>query len=145
MQSGTSTPQETPVTATRGGPFAAGFVDLDNEVSVDRLPVQGKFPDWLSGTLLRTAPCKYDLGRQTVSHWFDGLAMLHKFSFAEGRVSYANRFLHSDEFQSATKTGGTSGPGFATDPCGSLFQRVLSKFSPKWTDNGNVNISSFAN
>jgi 3-oxoacyl-[acyl-carrier protein] reductase len=55
---------------------AAGFVDLDQEVSVDRLPVQGKFSEWLSGTLLRTAPCKFDLGRQTVSHWFDGLAML---------------------------------------------------------------------
>ena len=26
-------------------------------------------------------------------HWFDGLAMLHRFGFAAGKVSYANRFL----------------------------------------------------
>jgi carotenoid cleavage dioxygenase-like enzyme len=49
-------------------------------------------------------------------HWFDGLAMLHKFSFADGRVSYANRFLHSDAFRSAAKTGGLTLGGFATDP-----------------------------
>jgi carotenoid cleavage dioxygenase-like enzyme len=76
--------------------YAAGFDDLDGEVSVDRLPIQGRFPKWLTGTLLRTGPAKYDLGRQTVSHWFDGLAMLHRFSFADGRVSYANTFLHSN-------------------------------------------------
>ena len=124
--------------------FAAGFVDLNDEVSVDRLPIEGTFPRWLLGTLLRTAPCKYDLGRQTVSHWFDGLSMLHKFSFAAGQVSYANRFLHSDAYQEATKSGRFTMRGFATDPCGSVFQRVLSKFTSRWTDNANVNVSSFA-
>ncbi|MCE9554827.1 MAG: carotenoid oxygenase family protein [Planctomycetes bacterium] len=129
---------------TSGNSFALGFKSLDHEVSVPQLPVQGKFPPWLTGTLLRVAPCKYDLGRQTVNHWFDGLAMLHKFSFAQGYVSYANRFLHSDAFQEATKTGGFTMRGFATDPCGTLFQRVLSKFTTRWTDNSNVNVSYFA-
>ena len=53
------------------------------------------------GSLLRTGPAKYDLGRQTVSHWFDGLAMLHRFGFADAQVSYANRFLRSDAFKRA--------------------------------------------
>ena len=111
-----------------GGSYAAGFTDLDQEVTVDRLPVQGTWPDWLSGTLLRTGPCKFDLGRQTINHWFDGLAMLHKFSFADGRVSYANRFLHSDAYHGAAKTGGLTLGGFATDPCASIFQRVMAIF-----------------
>ena len=124
--------------------YAAGFADLGHEVAVDRLPVQGKWPEWLSGILLRTAPCKYDLGRQTVSHWFDGLAMLHKFDFADGQVSYANRFLHSDAFRSATKTGGLTLGGFATDPCASIFQRVIAKFSSERPDNCNVSVNAFA-
>ena len=67
--------------------YAVGFADLDNEVAIDRLPIKGRFPEWLSGALLRTGPAKYDLGRQTVSHWFDGLAMLHRFGRA-GRAAY---------------------------------------------------------
>jgi hypothetical protein len=61
--------------------FAKGFADLDREVAVESLPVIGTVPTWLSGALLRTAPAKFDLGRQTVNHWFDGLAMLHRFAF----------------------------------------------------------------
>jgi len=144
LQNRASTPDTPSGQRISGGLFAAGFVDLDHEVSVDRLPVQGTFPDWLTGTLLRTAPCKYDLGRQTLRHWFDGLAMLHKFSFVGGQVSYANRFLRSDEYQSAIDTGDLRANGFATDPCGSLFQRVLAKFSPQWTDNCNVNVTTLA-
>ncbi|MCE9544869.1 MAG: carotenoid oxygenase family protein [Planctomycetia bacterium] len=129
---------------TQAGSFAAGFENLEQEVSVDRLAVEGTFPEWLSGTLLRTAPCNCDLGRQTVCHWFDGLAMLHKFRFAAGQISYANRFLHSDAFVGAEKTGGVTMRSFATDPCGTLFQRVLSKFTAKWTDNCNVNVITLA-
>lgn len=136
-------PKDNPTPATHGQ-FAAGFADLLHEVSVDRLPVEGRFPEWLSGTLLRTAPAKYELGRQTVNHWFDGLAMLHKFSFDGGQVSYANRFLHSDEFERVTKTGCLSSGEFATDPCVSLFRRVVAKFFPKLTDNANVNVSCYA-
>ena len=41
--------------------YAIGFADLDQEVVVDRLPIQGEMPAWLSGALLRTGPAKYDL------------------------------------------------------------------------------------
>lgn len=123
---------------------AAGFVDLTQEVRLADLPTSGKFPEWLAGALLRTAPCQYDLGRQTVSHWFDGLAMLHKFGFANGHVFYTNRFLESDDFKGAREKGGLAIGGFATDPCASLFQRIITKFSNKILDNCNVNISSFA-
>ena len=58
----------------------------------------GAMPTWLSGALLRTGPAKFDLGRQTVNHWFDGLAMLHRFAFSDGNVGYANRFVHSANY-----------------------------------------------
>lgn len=123
--------------------FARGFSDLDSETEVARLSVKGTFPAWLRGTLLRTGPAKFDIGGTSVNHWFDGLAMLHRFSFADGQVSYANRFLRSDTFQRSMDRGALADGGFATDPCRTLFQRIASVFSPRFTDNGNVNIDSF--
>jgi carotenoid cleavage dioxygenase-like enzyme len=122
--------------------YAVGFADLDQEVAIERLPVTGAFPQWLSGTLLRTGPAKFDVGRQTVNHWFDGLAMLHRFGFADGAVSYRNRFLRSQSFCEAEATHAIQRREFATDPCRTLFQRVASIFSPKFTDNGNVNVDA---
>ena len=72
---------------------------------VERLPVEGKLPPWLSGALLRTGPAKYDLERQTLNHWFDGLAMLHRFGFADGQVSYRNRFLQSNSYREDMAAG----------------------------------------
>ena len=76
-------------------PYHLGFCTLDRETSLDDLPVRGTVPPWLTGTLVRTAPAKFEVGDQSYNHWFDGLAMLHKFAFAAGRVAYANRYLRS--------------------------------------------------
>ena len=75
-----------------------------------------------------------------MNHWFDGLAMLHRFSFADGAVSYANRFLDTKAWRAAHDTGKIAYSEFATDPCRSLFQRVSAMFSPKISDNANVNL-----
>jgi len=76
-----------------------------------------------------------------MNHWFDGFAMLHRFAFTEGSVSYANRFLESRAFRAAAEQGEIAYSEFATDPCRSLFQRVSAMFSPKLTDNANVNLT----
>ena len=118
-----------------------GFSSLDDEVELDELPVQGVLPPWLTGSLLRTGPAKFEAGDSPLAHWFDGLAMLHRFSFAGGNVAYANRFLHSRAYREAQRTGRLAFSEFATDPCRSLFKRVTSAFSPGLTDNGNVNVA----
>jgi carotenoid cleavage dioxygenase-like enzyme len=123
--------------------YASGFADLDSEVTVDRLPVKGEFPAWLTGALVRTGPCKFDVGRTTVNHWFDGLAMLHRFSFSNAGVAYSNRFLQSDSYCEAVLKGALARGEFATDPCRTLFQRVATVFSPRLTDNCNVNVDYF--
>jgi carotenoid cleavage dioxygenase-like enzyme len=129
-------PTTTPATA---GP-AKGFESLDREVLVDSLPVSGAIPEWLAGSLVRTGPAKFEVGARTMNHWFDGLAMLHRFSFDGGTVSYANRFLEGRAYRAAQETGEISYSEFATDPCRSLFQRVFSVFRPKLSDNANVNL-----
>jgi beta,beta-carotene 9',10'-dioxygenase len=120
--------------------LTAGFDSLDQETQVDRLPVEGRLPDWLVGSLVRTAPAQWEVGEQTMNHWFDGYAMLHRFGFAGGEVSYANRFLQTRAYRSAKEKGEIVYSEFATDPCRSLFGRAMSIFSPKLTDNANVNL-----
>jgi beta,beta-carotene 9',10'-dioxygenase len=120
--------------------LTAGFDSLDRETHVDRLPVEGRLPDWLQGSLVRTAPAKWEVGSQTMNHWFDGFAMLHRFGIAEGEVSYANRFLQTRAYRAAQEKGEIVYSEFATDPCRSLFARAMSIFSPKLTDNANVNL-----
>ncbi len=120
--------------------YSTGFATLESEVELDSLPVEGSIPQWLTGTLLRNGPAKYEAGEQSFRHWFDGLAMLHKFSFAAGRVSYANRFLRTDAYREA-EAGRISYTGFATDPCRSIFKRMATMFRPRLTDNCNVNLA----
>lgn len=130
-----------PAVSTAVADHRLGFTTLEHEVVLDDLPVEGRLPDWLAGSLLRTGPAQFEVGERRLAHWFDGLAMLHRFSFAGGRVAYANRFLGSRAYEESRRTGRVAFAEFATDPCRSLFKRVASAFSPDLTDNGNVNVS----
>jgi beta,beta-carotene 9',10'-dioxygenase len=132
------------LSATGQPPYRRGFDSLNEEVDLARLPVQGQLPAWLSGTLVRTGPARFEVGQQNYKHWFDGLAMLHCFSFGDGDVAYRNRFLHSKAYEAAQKEGKITYSEFATDPCRSIFKRVTSIFDPHITDNGNVNVSRIA-
>jgi beta,beta-carotene 9',10'-dioxygenase len=130
------------ITASRSDAHLLGYRALEEELQIDRLAIEGEVPAWLAGSLLRTGPAKWDLGQQRVAHWFDGLAMLHRFSFADGEVGYGNRFLRGRSFRAAEETGRVGYLEFATDPCRSLFRRLATLFvAPEITDNGAVNIT----
>src|SRR5680860_1047802 len=78
-------------------PYGAGFRSLTRETPEPiSLAVQGELPTWLEGTLLRTGPSKFEVGMRTYNHWFDGLAMLHRFAFAGGRL---HRDVDADALQ----------------------------------------------
>jgi beta,beta-carotene 9',10'-dioxygenase len=116
-----------------------GFTSLEEETVVDSLPLTGELPPWLGGALVRVTPAKLEVGERRVDHWFDGLAMLNRFGFADGRVSYRSRFIQSGAYEAARE--GRVLAGFATDPCRSIFKRVQAIFSPEFTDNPNVNLA----
>jgi beta,beta-carotene 9',10'-dioxygenase len=137
-------PETTPrgPAATAPGTWPArGFESLESEVEIDALPLTGELPPWLAGSLIRTGPAKWEVGERTMNHWFDGLAMLHRFAIDDGSVSYASRFLETRAYRAARATGEISYSEFATDPCRTLFQRVTAMFSPKLSDNANVNLT----
>ena len=119
--------------------YRKGFADQTNEIIAPSLEVEGVIPDWLSGTLLRNGPARFRLEDKTLNHWFDGLAMLHKFDIADGKVGYANKFLDSPAFRAA-KDGKMQYGEFATDPCRSLFKRIAQIFTGS-TPGANANVS----
>jgi carotenoid cleavage dioxygenase-like enzyme len=126
-------------TAATSG-YELGFSSLADETRIDSLPVHGQMPDWLTGTLVRTGPAQWEAGERSLAHWFDGMAMLHAFSFGPGGVSYANRFLEGRAYRHVREHGELGYGEFATDPCRALFKRVTQLFRPGFSDNGNVNV-----
>ena len=118
-----------------------GFTTLDREIAESALPITGDWPNWLSGTLIRNGPAQFEVGDQDYNHWFDGHAMLHAFRVENGTVAYRNRFLESNSRKEALAQGEIARSEFATDPCRSIFGRVMSVFNPKPTDNASINVA----
>ena len=124
--------------------YRLGFESLDesDEVEEEAVGVQGTLPDWLSGVLLRNGPGMYENDGASVNHWFDGMAMLHRFAFdgAENEVRYTSRFLRTDAYE-GMREGEVRRSEFATDPCTGVFGRFFSYFAaPEPTDNASVNV-----
>jgi beta,beta-carotene 9',10'-dioxygenase len=122
--------------------FRLGFEEPTAEIEVADLPVQGELPGWLTGSLVRVTPAKFEVGGKQLAHWFDGQAMLHAFGVAEGRVSYANRWLRTKQLESIERDGKLAYTEFGTDPCRSIFKRMSLLFKPRdgVTDNCVVNV-----
>jgi carotenoid cleavage dioxygenase-like enzyme len=121
-----------------------GFTTQANEIAVDRLPVSGRLPAWLAGTLYRNGPARFEVGADRYRHWFDGLAMIHRFGIADGAVSYANRFLRTPNFTADTAANRIVCPEFGTNPHSSMLDRLRSLVRPTETANANVTIVPFA-
>ncbi len=93
--------------------FTLGFTNLNSENNTLSLEVEGHIPSWINGTLFRNGPAKFtnELGWHT--HWFDGLAMIHKFTIDDSKVNYSNRFLRTKAYELAMTTGEMAS-GFGT-------------------------------
>lgn len=125
---------------TAAAGYAAGLTTATREIESARLEVAGDIPDWLCGSLIRNGPARFEVGRDPYRHWFDGLAMLHRFEIGNGGVSYASRWLECEAARTAKAHGRIVYGEYDTDPCRTLFGRVMSAFRPKISDNCNVNV-----
>lgn len=106
-----------------------------NEVEAE---VQGKIPEWLSGSLIINGGAEY----QGMLHMFDGYAMLSKLRIDEGKVYASQRYLDTKAYR-AFKAGrmkyrefGTPLPAAKT--WSETFADLLNMFSV--TDNASVNL-----
>ena len=117
-----------------------GFHSLHEETSAT-LPVTGDLPTWLTGSLLRNGPGAFSFpDGSAVDHWFDGLAMVSRFTFDPGdtgsdpAVHYRNRFLRTDAYEAA-RAGEFEG-GFATGE--TTLRSRLATFLTDPYDNTNI-------
>jgi carotenoid cleavage dioxygenase-like enzyme len=124
------------------GDFRDGFADLMSEIEVPHLTVSGEVPAWLTGSFLRNGPAHFIVGGLRNNHWFDGLAMLHRFGFEAGQVSYRNRFLASENYVRVRATDKRNYDQFATNPPRYLWQKIIDTlyFPLQFGNNQLVNI-----
>lgn len=119
--------------------YQIGFRSLGEELSARGLDVEGEVPDWLDGALIRNGPGQFEVAGEQLEHWFDGLAMLRRFGFDAGSVTYTNRFLRTEAYE-RTRDGGSLGTAqFGSSPSGVL-EAILARLLPSSTDNTNVNV-----
>ncbi|XP_069577350.1 beta,beta-carotene 15,15'-dioxygenase [Brachyistius frenatus] len=109
--------------------------------------VKGCVPSWLQGTLLRNGPGLFSVGDSEYNHWFDGLSLIHSFTFSNGEVTYRSKFLKSDTYKRNIKADRIVVSEFGTmiypDPCKNIFSRAFTHLCnaiPDFTDNNLINI-----
>lgn len=86
-------------------PYLSGMFAPVLEEGVDReLEILGEVPKDLTGTYFRNGPNpRFDpKGRH---HWFDGDAMIHALSFADGRAEYRNRWVMTEGLKHEIEAG----------------------------------------
>ncbi|XP_073513266.1 carotenoid-cleaving dioxygenase, mitochondrial-like isoform X5 [Phyllobates terribilis] len=110
--------------------------------------ITGTVPGWITGSLLRNGPGRYEFGNVKFNHWIDGMALMHKFTIEKGNVTYMSKFLQSDSYKANESKNRIVISEFGTvampDPCKSMFQRFVARFEmPKATDNGSVNFVKY--
>ena len=133
--------------------FGSILKTVSENIAPTKAVVTGEWPTWLrGGRLLRVGPAMFDVGRSSLRHWFDGLAMIHSFEFADDSddVTYTGRLLESNVYKESIAADSLIGDGFGSraitsDPCQTTFGRFFSYFSQvvrgaHFGDNTNVNI-----
>ncbi len=120
--------------------FRKGFSNQENEIIATDLIVEGKLPKWLNGNLYRNGPGKFDYPDTKLIHWFDGPAMVSQFSFANGGMTYQNKFVRTDIYQDSARLGKMSAIEFGTDPR-SMITRLGDLFKGALPISDNVNVN----
>ncbi|KAG5847987.1 hypothetical protein ANANG_G00132090 [Anguilla anguilla] len=105
----------------------------------------GRLPSWLRGSLLRLGPGLFEVGDEPFYHLFDGQALMHKFDFKNGQVTYYRKFVRTDAYVRAMTEKRVVITEFGTfaypDPCKNIFSRFFSYFKGvEVTDNCLVNV-----
>ena len=95
------------------------YAPIRSENDAPDLVVEGDLPDELQGTLYRNGPNPLFPPRDGY-HYFGGDGMIHAATFAEGKVSYRNRWVRTEKWQADAAAGealfGRMGNPMTSDP-----------------------------
>jgi carotenoid cleavage dioxygenase-like enzyme len=108
--------------------------------------IHGKIPQWLSGSLYRNGPGRYELEGKGYKHLFDGHALIHKYKIDAGKVHFSSNFLNTKCYTKSTEENRLYEVFGTADLCSNFFGRFKMVFELGDTmDNVNVNIVPFGN
>jgi carotenoid cleavage dioxygenase len=100
--------------------LSGNFAPIHSEDDFARLTVEGDIPSELRGVLFRNGPNPQFEPRDPDHHWFAGDGMIHAFHFAEGKVSYRNRYVRTPKWEAEHAASrslfGTFGNPLTSDP-----------------------------
>ncbi|XP_023646666.2 beta,beta-carotene 15,15'-dioxygenase isoform X1 [Paramormyrops kingsleyae] len=112
--------------------------------------VEGCLPDWLQGTLVRIGPGMFSVGDTSYNHWFDGMALMHSFTFKDGDVFYRSKYLQGDTYKANMEANrivvSEMGTMAYPHPSKNILSKVISFLShtiPDFTDNCGNNIIKY--
>lgn len=118
------------------------FNDL-TETELIELAPESPIPEWLNGAFIRNGPSLFNYSSTQLNHWFDGMAMLHKITFNQGKVSYMSKFPHSKAYAALREKGKINYDEFATSQKQSLLKHIFNLLRGQVTDNNNVNVIQY--
>lgn len=104
---GASVPYEGPLSTTAGAGFNGTLATTD-------IPVRGKIPAGLRGTLYRNGAARFRLGSTRYAHWFDGDGMVQAFNFDGGKASHLGVLLRTPKLVEEEAAGRFLYAGFGT-------------------------------
>lgn len=91
---------------THPSPYLKGnFAPVSMEVTAEDLPVEGEIPSGLAGTLFRNGANPMYAPLTDDHHWFLAEGMIHAIKFANGRVSYRNRWVRTSQYSAQRQAG----------------------------------------
>lgn len=123
-----ATPVTTPGTPLDAQAFRLGFQSLEQETAGPApLPVHGRLPANLDGTLYRIGPGRSDVYGERMRHWFDGDGMVHAVRLGSGAASYQNRFVATRGKQEEDAAGKRIHGSFGTRPAGGPLARYRNR------------------
>src|SRR3984957_10935850 len=90
--------------------FSGNFRPIPMECDAHSLPVRGRLPRDLNGSLYRNGPNPQF--ESPGSHWFVGDGMLHAFTIENGKASYRNRWVRTPKWLAEHDAGRALYAGF---------------------------------
>lgn len=82
--------------------LGGNFAPVATECDAHDLPVQGRLPPELNGTLFRNGP---NPQFRSDRHWFVGDGMIHALTLRDGRAAYRNRWVRTPKFLAERRAG----------------------------------------
>ena len=113
---------------------------LHGRLATADIPVEGRLPAGLRGTLYRTGPARFQLGSTQYTHWFDGDGMVQAFRLADGRASHRGQLLRTPKLIEEEAAGRFVYPGYGTPIAGTHAPRGADA-----VNTGNINLLAMNN